>query len=67
MKISSKKIHFFNPGHENAVWVDTPHYTPPASVCKLMADLALLPAWYGNKNDYVIIKSRLVYYCPYQL
>ena len=57
MKISNKKIHWFNPGHENAVWAGNPYYTPPVSVCKMMADLALLPVWYGNENDYVVINE----------
>ena len=57
MKTSSRKIHWFNPGHENAVLTDNPYYTPPASVCKMMSDLALLPVWYGEENDYVIINE----------
>ena len=57
MKISNRKIHWFNPGHENAVRADNPHYTPPASVCRMMTDMALLPVWYGNEKDYVIINE----------
>ena len=57
MKILNSKIHYFNPGHESAVLADNPYYTPPASVCKIMADLALLPAWYGKENDCVIINE----------
>ena len=57
MKISNKKIHWFNPGHENAVWTDNPYYTPPASVCRMMADLAILPVWYGNDSNHVIINE----------
>ena len=55
MKISNRKIHFFNPGHEDAIRTGRSHYTPPASVCKMMTDLALLPAWYGREGDYVIM------------
>ena len=57
MKISNRKIHWFNPGHENAVLTDNPHYTPSASVCKMMSDLAILPVWYANECDYVIINE----------
>ena len=57
MKISNKKIHFFNPGHENAIRTGQPHYTPPASVSKMMTDLALLPVWYGEEGDYVIMNE----------
>ena len=51
------KIHWFNPGHEDAIRTDNPHYTPPAPVCRMMTDLAILPVWYGNKNDYVIVNE----------
>jgi hypothetical protein len=54
MKISNKKLHYFNPGHETAVWSGKAHYTPPAPVRKMMADLALLPLWYGEAGDYVL-------------
>ena len=57
MKISNRKIHLFNPGHEEAVRTGRPHYTPPVSVCKMMADLALLSAWYGGEGDYVIMNE----------
>jgi len=57
MKISNNKIHLFNPGHEEAIRTGSSHYTPPASVCKMMTDLALLPAWYGGKDDYVIMNE----------
>ena len=57
MKILNRKIHWFNPGHEDAIRTNSPHYTPPASVCRMMTDLALLPLWYSNENDYVIINE----------
>ena len=72
MKISNSKIHWFNPGHEDAVRTGNPHYTPPAPVCKMMADLAVLPVWYGNENDYVIINeatetSRFLWSLPAEI
>jgi len=57
MKISNSKIHWFNPGHEDAIRTGSPYYTPPASVCRMMNDLAMLPLWYGNENDYVIVSN----------
>jgi len=57
MKISNRKIHFFNPGHEDAIRTGQHHYTPPSSVCKMISDLAYIPAWYGNEGDYVIINE----------
>lgn len=47
------KLHIFNPGHEAAVWVNNPHYMPPANVLTLTNDLALLPLWYGDSDDFV--------------
>ena len=57
MKISNRKIHFFNPGHEDAIRTGKSHYTPPAAVCKMMNDLSFLPAWYGQEGDFVIINE----------
>jgi hypothetical protein len=33
------------------------HYTPPAHVRTLMNDLALLPAWYADPGDYVLVDA----------
>lgn len=55
MKTSNKKLHYFNPGHEAAVHSGKMYYTPKASVSKMTADLALLPLWYGENNDYILI------------
>ncbi len=52
MKLS--KIHFFNPGHETAVLVNSSNYTAPANVRVMMKDLSLLPAWYAEAGDLVI-------------
>ncbi|MDR2810589.1 MAG: hypothetical protein LBB84_08580 [Tannerellaceae bacterium] len=49
------KLHYYNPGHETAVWQNSTHYTPPASVRAIVNDLALLPAWYADEGDYVFI------------
>ena len=50
----SSSLCYFNPGHETAVWEGNAHYTPPAPVRKMTADLALLPLWYGDADDYVL-------------
>ncbi len=46
-----KKIHYFNPGHENAVLNRTPSYTAPASMTTLMKELSSLPMWYASSDD----------------
>lgn len=47
------KIHYFNPGHETAVLLGKRNYTAPTNVRKMQGDLALLPAWYAAKGDFV--------------
>jgi hypothetical protein len=37
------------------VWQNTEHYTPPINVRKMTKDLAFLPAWYAEKEDYVFV------------
>lgn len=48
-----RALHYFNPGHETAVWLERPNYTPPANVRKMILDLAYLPAWYAGSEDFV--------------
>ena len=50
-------LHYFNPGHETAVWQGRPNYTPPANVRVMMRDLAYLPAWYGEAGDFVLVEQ----------
>ncbi|MDR1331282.1 MAG: hypothetical protein LBK07_04185 [Tannerella sp.] len=56
-KISKPKIHYFNPGHEAAIHSGSAHYTPTATVRKMMTDLALLPLWYSDAGDYVWVDN----------
>lgn len=50
-------VHFFNPGHEMAVFKGHPSYTPPSNVHKMMKELELLPVWYASPNDYVLVEE----------
>ncbi|MDR0349564.1 MAG: hypothetical protein LBH90_08770 [Tannerella sp.] len=59
MKTSNKRLHYFNPGHETAIYSGMTHYTPAASVRKMAFDLTLLPLWYGQKNDYILIEGSV--------
>jgi hypothetical protein len=56
LKQNHRKIHYFNPGHEVAIRAGI-HYTPPAPVRKMTADLALLPLWYGKDGDGVFTEE----------
>ena len=52
------KIHYFNPGHETAVLNASPYYMAPANVVAMQRELAFLPAWYGERNDLVLVEDR---------
>jgi hypothetical protein len=56
------KIHYFNPGHETAVHNGSPYYTAPANVAAMQQELAYLPAWYGNKEDLVLVMESNSYF-----
>lgn len=58
----SKKIYYFNPGHETAVINGSPFYTAPANVVSMQQELAFLPAWYAGKDDLVLIEEKNSYY-----
>ena len=50
-------IHYFNPGHETAVWQGKKNYTAPTNVRIMTEDLSLLPMWYGKSNDFVLTEQ----------
>jgi len=52
-------LHYFNPGSEEAVLNASPYYTLPANPAKMQQDLAYLPAWYANENDFVLCENPL--------
>ena len=52
-------LHYFNPGHEQAVLTDSPHRKLPANPAKMQRDLAFLPAWYAKSTDYVLVEDEL--------
>lgn len=52
-------LHFFNPGHETAVLNGSPYYMAPANVVTMQKELAFLPAWYANDEDFVFVWNEL--------
>ena len=52
-------IHCFNPGHETAVLHASKQYQPAANQVKMQRELAFLPAWYAQPNDFVWIEEEL--------
>lgn len=53
--MQTKTLHYFNPGHENAVLNRTPSYTPPTAIVEIMRELSSLPAWYADAEDYTLV------------
>lgn len=51
------QIHLFNPGHETAVLLGSKNYTPPSNVQRMIKELASLPVWYAEKNDFVYVEE----------
>ena len=49
------KLHYFNPGHEAAILSASPYYMPPANVALMQKELAYLPAWGANPDDYILL------------
>lgn len=52
------KLHFFNPGSEEAVWSGNINITPTANVQHMFSDLSCLPFWYADSDDYVWSESE---------
>lgn len=59
MSSNTKKIYYFNPGHENAILNGSPYYTAPANIVKMQQDLQYLPAWYADHDDLVFVEKKL--------
>ena len=47
-------LHVFNPEHDLALGNFSPNFTPPASILKMRADLAVLPIWYSESSNVVV-------------
>lgn len=52
-------IHYFNPGNETAILNASKYYHPPVNQIKMQKELAFLPAWYAQPNDFVLINQKL--------
>ncbi|MDH6343050.1 hypothetical protein M2480_001410 [Parabacteroides sp. PFB2-12] len=49
-------LHLFNPGYEPGLLPGNQHYMAPKNVCRMREELALLPLWYAEEDDYVWIE-----------
>ncbi len=53
------RLHYFNPGHETAVLFGKANYTAPENVRRMIHDLSLLPAWYADPDDYILVEDNI--------
>ena len=51
-------IHYFNPGNETAILNGSKYYQPANNQLKMQEELAFLPAWYANPNDFIFVKNN---------
>ena len=51
------KIHLFNPGHETAIFQGSINYTPPTNVQRMTKELAYLPLWYAEPEDFLFTEE----------
>jgi len=52
-------IHCFNPGHETAVLNQSRFYQPPVNQVRMQQELAFLPAWYADADDFIWLENPL--------
>ena len=56
--LDMKTLYLFNPENDMALASGSPYYMPPASAKKMSADLAVLPAWYAEAEDEVLLPDE---------
>lgn len=49
------RLLLFNPENDLALAADTPHYTPPRAAIDLRRAGALLPMWWAQPGDYILV------------
>ena len=52
-------MYIFNPDHDLALANFSPNFTSPASARKLRCDLAMLPVWYAQDGELVVVDGEL--------
>lgn len=53
--MSSRTLHIFNPEHDLALAVGTGSYTPPREVRALKKNKSLLPVFYADNGDFILL------------
>lgn len=50
-----RRLHLFNPSHDEALAAHSPYYYPARAARLLGNDLAVLPAWWAAPGDFVLL------------
>ena len=53
------QLHIFNPSHDEALAANSPYYYPAKAARILGADLALLPAWWAQPGDWILVPREV--------
>lgn len=53
------KLHLFNPQNDLALADGNANYCAPPSASKIAYDLASLPIWFADTNDYVLLPDKI--------
>ncbi|MDR2473976.1 MAG: hypothetical protein LBD53_10550 [Tannerella sp.] len=51
------QLYLFNPGYEMEILYGKSHFTPPFTIQKMVADLELLPVWYGGGGSFTLVRN----------
>lgn len=52
-------LHLFNPENDMALAVNEPNYTPPRAALRLRRAASLLPMWWANKDDAILVEDDM--------
>ena len=52
------QLHIFNPSHDEALAANSPYYYPAKAARTLATDLAVLPAWWAEEGDWILLPNE---------
>ncbi|MDE6402279.1 MAG: hypothetical protein K2K86_00550 [Muribaculaceae bacterium] len=58
-----KRLYLFNPENDLALAADMPHFTPPSAALKLKSAACMLPMWYADEDDYIMVSDECLPTC----
>ena len=53
------QLHIFNPSHDEALAANSPYYYPARAARTLGTDLAMLPLWWANEGDSLLLPEEV--------